>query len=646
MRKLSEYLMSRDLTRCIGRAAIVATAMFSINAMAEYVPIATGGEKKVISHSLSQDGSKITMVVTHTFTNAAEVESLVFNKAATVDVLVVGGGGGGGGSGGGGGAGGLVYRQGVAMSAGAYEVMVGAGGAGGKYRTGSNAVTFEETDGKQGGNSSITNSATSSEAFLALGGGSGGGWCRSGGTGGSGGGGGTKNGGNGGSGNGGNGTSGQGNAGGNAGRTAKAGGTGSHDANARGGGGGGAGGVGTPGFDANWSEDESYVDVRGLGGDGLAVDISGESVVYAAGGSGAHCTAANGPGGAGAAKGMTGSKALDGTGSGGGAGGTNGSNINYSMGGGAGGSGIVIVRYTETIHNGFDSNAGDSYRKVDGDFVHSYTETGVTNYFTVSTPCYVELLVVAGGGSGGTAGGGGGAGGVISTNVFLIPGTYPVYVGAGGAGGSSPANGKDSFFDDFVAIGGGKGANCRSTAAGATGGSGGGGGSGTKYNGDNYPCAGGSGTPEQGYAGGRGSESTGLATPGGSTYAGGGGGAGGPGGDGDSAMTVDGVDYYGIGGAGVTNSITGAEVVYAAGGSGSRCTTPRDGIGGAGGGVATSSNKPAGGDGAAGTGSGGGGGSIGSSNFNYKGYGGAGGSGIVVVRHHGAKSAGLILFVR
>ena len=84
MRKLSEYLMSRDFTRCIGRAAIVATAMFSINAMAVYVPIATGGEKKMLSHSLSQDGSKITMVFTHTFTNAAEVESLVFNKAATV----------------------------------------------------------------------------------------------------------------------------------------------------------------------------------------------------------------------------------------------------------------------------------------------------------------------------------------------------------------------------------------------------------------------------------------------------------------------------------------------------------------------------------------------------------------------------------
>ena len=88
-------------------AAIGVAAAICLNAAAVfadgYVPVATGGEKKVVSYSLSEDGATLSMVVTHTFTNAAEVESLVFNRAIAADVLVVGGG-----------AGGNVHRKGSA----------------------------------------------------------------------------------------------------------------------------------------------------------------------------------------------------------------------------------------------------------------------------------------------------------------------------------------------------------------------------------------------------------------------------------------------------------------------------------------------------------------------------------------------------
>ena len=66
----------------------------------------------------------------------------------------------------------------------------------------------------------------------------------------------------------------------------------------------------------------------------------------------------------------------------------------------------------------------------------------------------VEVLVVAGGGSGGytsgsaTHGGGGGGGGIVHNKTYsVIAGqTYPVTIGAGGAGGSTSTSGNDSSF--------------------------------------------------------------------------------------------------------------------------------------------------------------------------------------------------------
>ena len=100
--------------------AVVALATGS--ARADYTPIATGGVERVVSYSLSADGSQLTFVKTHTFTNAEEAATFTLFRDTTVDILVVGGGGGGGQGGGGGGAGAVAYQTGVAFSVGDYTV--------------------------------------------------------------------------------------------------------------------------------------------------------------------------------------------------------------------------------------------------------------------------------------------------------------------------------------------------------------------------------------------------------------------------------------------------------------------------------------------------------------------------------------------
>jgi hypothetical protein len=200
----------------------------------------------------------------------------------------------------------------------------------------------------------------------------------------------------------------------------------------------------------------------------------------------------------------------------------------------------------------------------------------------------VEYLVVAAGGAGGSSHdtGGGGAGGMLAGSVTLAAGKYPVFVGKDSS--------QESVFGTMRAIGGGAGANS-SPGAGAAGGSGGG----SVRNSAGVAIPGGAGTTGQGNRGGNG-YSTGYFT------GGGGGGAGGPG------VDANGVDYISAGGPGLTNSISGAAVAYAAGGKGYH----------------RSASDPAG-KGKAGdpnTGNGGNGGINTSS-------GGAGGSGIVIVRY-------------
>lgn len=194
-------------------------------------------------------------------------------------------------------------------------------------------------------------------------------------------------------------------------------------------------------------------------------------------------------------------------------------------------------------------------------------------YSTSTINPSVEMLIVAGGGGGQS--GGGGAGGLLyygsetpktpnGTAVELSLGnTYTVTVGTGGG---RATNGTNSSVVgggiNYVAIGGGSGANGGGAAigsgyAGNAGGSGGGGGGNTAVGSNSL--TGGAGTSGQGNNGGAGYEA-------GNSPAGGGGGAGGVGGNATNNSTSG--ANSATGGAGLAYSITGASVIYAAGGGG------------------------------------------------------------------------------
>ena len=258
----------------------------------------------------------------------------------TVDVLIVAGGGGGGaGRGGGGGAGGMLYRTGLSVTAQAYTITVGNGGAGATDNSTSNAATngqdsvaFSVT-AKGGGRGGSGVSGTTSISIGAAGGSSGG----------------TTHGADGAI------ASNQGTF---SGWTAKgnAGGNGNGSDNETAGGGGGAGAAGQAG------------DASGNGGDGgigFQNDYRTGSNQYYAGGGGAGFGAdsgatsgagGNGGGGAGTAGTSTGSSGAgtgvapatagtSNTGGGGGGGVYRDSGFSTNEAGAAGGSGIVVVRY-------------------------------------------------------------------------------------------------------------------------------------------------------------------------------------------------------------------------------------------------------------------------------------------------------------
>jgi hypothetical protein len=252
----------------------------------------------------------------HTFTN---IGSFIFTPTSScnIELLVVAGGGGGGGAmGGGGGAGGLLYRASLSITARAYSLSVGKGGAGGS------GTSFGGANGDP----------SSFDTLSASGGGGGGyytGSANSGMAGGSGGGGGGYM-----SGAGGANISGQGNIGGAGNATFIA------------GGGGGAGSSGQAG----------QSQAAGSGGLGITNPISGSIYgqnvsgnYYLAGGGGGGgyygitCTGGiGGSGGGGAGTCLSSGSGIAGTPNTGGGGGGGG----YASGiGGAGGSGIVIIRY-------------------------------------------------------------------------------------------------------------------------------------------------------------------------------------------------------------------------------------------------------------------------------------------------------------
>ena len=73
---------------------------------------------------------------------------------------------------------------------------------------------------------------------------------------------------------------------------------------------------------------------------------------------------------------------------------------------------------------------GGDTKVIDGYAIHTFTNSGT---IVVAGSGKVEVLVVGGGGGGGMhqhAGGGGGGGGVVTQELTVVAGEYPVVVGA------------------------------------------------------------------------------------------------------------------------------------------------------------------------------------------------------------------------
>jgi len=172
------------------------------------------------------------------------------------------------------------------------------------------------------------------------------------------------------------------------------------------------------------------------------------------------------------------------------------------------------------IKAGSPKASGGNTITTDGTYwYHTFTSSGT---FIPTQSLTADYLVIAGGGGGGggggDSGGGGGAGGLRSTvtatggggtleTALSLSGNtnYTVTVGAGGVRGFSgtstfSGSGSNSVFSTITSVGGGGGGGYRNSGGsygGTTGGSGGGG-----HDGGTGP---GSGTANQGYAGGAGS---------------------------------------------------------------------------------------------------------------------------------------------
>jgi hypothetical protein len=281
-----------------------------------------------------------------------------------------------------------------------------------------------------------------------------------------------------------------------------------------------------------------------------------------------------------------------------------------------------------------------------GDFkLHTFTGSGcfAVTAGTSAPNNEVSYLVIAGGGGAPQQqGGGGGAGGFREDKASNDPytaspldgagaitassQTYPITVGAGGAGGTpgnsnASAPGGVSTFSTITSAGGGNGAPTGPYPGGAPGGSGGGAGEGQGTPGStgNQPPT----SPAQGTPGGNGNTGSGSGGGGGGAV-GVGGNASHPGGNG------------GPGGAGTTTSISGSSVARGGGGGGGGYPSvngPGGSAGTGGGGAAGNGTSPgAGTPGTAGTVNTGGGGGSGAGDPSGA-TGGAGGSGTVIIRY-------------
>ena len=286
--------------------------------------------------------------------------------------------------------------------------------------------------------------------------------------------------------------------------------------------------------------------------------------------------------------------------------------------------------------------------------IHTFTSPGtfqVTSASTTAAENTVGYMVVAGGGGG--TGAGGGAGGFregrnasidnftasplvanAPTNAVTVTAqSYPITVGAGGAGanpgysGNNKANGSNSIFSTITSAGGGAGGSSPNPSPGGDGVAGGsGGGSGNHPGGTASAGAGNTPpvSPAQGFNGG-----TSSPAPGNAVGMGGGGGSSAVGTNGTQGPTPAG--NAGSGGNGVTSSISASPVTRGGGGGGgaqgtSTNTNLNNGGTGGGGNGGTGNVTLASGNGTANFGGGGGG--------NVQGaQAGAGGSGVVIIRY-------------
>ena len=368
---------------------------------------------------------------------------------------------------------------------------------------------------------------------------------------------------------------------------------------------GGGGGAGAPGSDGSSTS-------PGAGGDGMSVSITGSEVYYGGGGAGARYNNASYPsavGGLGGG-GAIGENGVDGLGGGG-------------SGNRKGGSGVVIIRYRRkpAYAESFDGAAGGVMTRRNGHRIHTFTADG-----TFTMPCVgkVEVLLVGGGGGGGAnvgayGGAGGGGGGVVHTNAVLVAGEYSISIGAGGEVGTS--GGATSAFG-LKAYGGGFGAGSNegsnpTDVVGTPGGDGasGGGATHTRYGPSGAMSGGAALYVAKGNLGNAGGAASHVFGPGGG------------GGAGEVGETVTGTTP-GKGGSGVVCDISGRAVSYGGGGAGYRSNSKVSG--GAGGGGACNGN----GTGEPGTDGLGGGGCGGSK----------GGSGVVVIRYK-LPPAGMVITI-
>ena len=113
---------------------------------------------------------------------------------------------------------------------------------------------------------------------------------------------------------------------------------------------------------------------------------------------------------------------------------------------------------------GFSATGGTIATPGNGFRYHAFAFPNADNFVVTGGSGTAQILIVAGGGGGGGGyyTGGAGAGGVVyGATIPLLPGTYPVTVGGGGAGSpGSPGTSGDggpSSFNAVTALGGGGG---------------------------------------------------------------------------------------------------------------------------------------------------------------------------------------------